>query len=255
MQELSKSKISLIRSLSIKKYRQEHKLFIAEGQKVISEILDSDYTIKFIVYNTDKDYLLLDGQYQSIMTNNAGMKKMSVLKTPPAILAGVEIKDTILDYDKLKNKLSLVVDDIQDPGNLGTIIRICDWFGIENLICSTNSSDVFNPKVIQASMGAFLRVNINYAELTNFLIEYKKQTGHICYGTFLEGDSVYETELDQNGLFILGNEGNGISLEVEGLVDKKIHIPSFAIGDLRTESLNIAVAGAVVASEFRRNRK
>lgn len=252
MQELSKSKISLIRSLSMKKYRQEHNLFIAEGHKIISEILDSDYNIKFIVYNTEKDYEIVDGQFQSIMTNNAGMKRISSLKNPPAIMAVVELKQSTLEFENLKNKLSLVVDDLQDPGNLGTIIRICDWFGIENLICSTNTADAFNPKVIQASMGAFLRINIHYVELSEFILEYKKQTDHKCYGTFLEGENIYQAELDQKGLFILGNEGSGISLEVENVVDIKLHIPSFANSENHAESLNISVAGAIIASEFKR---
>jgi len=252
MQELSKNKISLIRSLSLKKYRLEHNLFIAEGQKIISEIAESDFTIRYIVYNDDKDYKIIDCLSESFVTNNAGMKKISALKTPPAILAVVETSNKTLDIQSLKNKLCLVVDDIQDPGNLGTIIRICDWFGIENLICSNNSAYVYNPKVIQASMGAFLRVNIHYADLPSFLNEYKAETGHTCYGTFLEGKNIYQTELSQEGLFILGNEGNGISLEVESLVDKKLHIPSFAKGNSHAESLNISVAGAVVASEFRR---
>jgi len=252
MQELSKSKISLIRSLSQKKYREQHNLFIAEGQKIIDEIAESDFKLKYLVYNQDKDFDYVDANAESIITDNVGMKKISALKTPPAILAVVEQKDFGFTVDKAKDKLCLVADDIQDPGNLGTLIRICDWFGIENLICSNNSADLYNPKVIQASMGAFLRVNVHYTDLLDFISDYKSNTKNQCFGTFLEGENIYQSELPEKGLIILGNEGNGISKEVELLVDKKLHIPSFANGDNHAESLNISVAAAIVVSEFKR---
>lgn len=255
MQDLSKAKISLIRSLSQKKYREQHNLFIAEGQKIIDEIAKSDYRIKHIIYNQDKDFDYVDTDTESFITDNVGMKKISALKTPPAILAVVEQKDNEIFTDKLKEKLCLVTDDIQDPGNLGTLMRICDWFGIENLICSNNSADLYNPKVIQASMGAFLRVNVHYTNLTDFIPDYKSHTENQCFGTFLDGENIYQSELPEKGLIILGNEGNGISKEVESLVDKKLHIPSFAKGSNHAESLNISVAAAIVVSEFKRRPK
>jgi TrmH family RNA methyltransferase len=250
--ELSKSKTSLIRSLSVKKYRQENNLFVAEGYKIISEILNSDYKIKYLIYNETKEIPSASGDFEIIITDESGMKKISNLKTTPGVLAVVEIPIQSIQIQSLKDNLTMVVEDIQDPGNLGTLLRICDWFGIENLICSHHSADVYNPKVIQASMGAFLRINVQYTDLPNFILEYKETTGHSCFGTFLEGENIYTSNLPQSGLFILGNEGNGISVEVEALVDKKIHIPSFSAGEIHAESLNISVAAAIVASEFRR---
>jgi TrmH family RNA methyltransferase len=167
-------------------------------------------------------------------------------------MAVVEIPEVEFGIISLKNKLTMCVDDIQDPGNLGTIIRICDWFGIENLICSNNSADLYNPKVIQASMGAFLRVKVFYQNLEEFIPEYSKITSHPSIGTFLEGEDIYKTDLPKSALVVLGNEGKGISAEVEKLLDSKVFIPPYLQTQKHAESLNISTAAAVVCSEFRR---
>ncbi len=253
MKELSKTTISIIRSLYHKKYRQKHQLFIAEGQKIIDEIATSTFKIKYIIYNKDKKYNIVKGVEETYITNNAVMSKISSLKTPPAIIAVVEQKNNFVNISELENKLSIVVDDIQNPGNLGTLIRICDWFGIDNILCSNNSVDVYNPKVIQASMGSILRVNIFYIKILDFISEYKSKTNNLCMGTFIKGENIYRCNLPKKGLLILGNEGNGISKSVEGVVDKKLHIPSFAKERECSESLNISVAAAILISEFKRN--
>lgn len=252
MQTLSKAKTSIINSLSMKKFRMEHNLFIAEGHKIVSELITSDLNIKYLIYNEEKEIPSLTGDFEVFITNDSGMKKISNLKTPSSILAVVEIRTLTLDCESFKNKLTMCVDDIQDPGNLGTIIRICDWFGIENLICSNNSADLYNPKVIQATMGAFLRVNVFYEDLEVFIPRYSRITSHKCFGTFLEGDNIYKTELPEAGLFVLGNEGRGISPEIESKLDSKLFIPPFSVGRTHAESLNIASAASIVCSEFRR---
>lgn len=255
IQNLSKAKISLIKSLSIKKYRSEHNLFIVEGHKIISELLKSTFKIKFLIHTEKYNINLESTNIEIIKVDESEIKKISNLKTPPSVIAIVEIPKKKLNILSLKEKLTLAIDDIQDPGNLGTIIRICDWFGLENIICSLNSTDVFNPKVIQATMGAFLRVNVSYKDLKTFIPEYKKVTANKCYGTFLEGENIYKTNLTTNGLIILGNEGQGISKEIEETIDSKIFIPPYSIDKEHSESLNISIAAAIICSEFRRNTK
>lgn len=253
IQQLSKSKISLISSLSIKKFRHQHKLFVCEGHKIVSELLDSDLTVKYVIYNESLEIPSVSGLFEVCFTDEAGMKKISNLKTAPSVMAVAEIPVNKLDIQLLKNKLTMCIDDIQDPGNLGTIIRICDWFGIENLICSENSVDLYNPKVIQATMGAFLRVKVFYSNLSEFIPEYQKITSNQCFGTFLEGENIYKTDLPESALFVFGNEGQGISQEVKALLNTKIYIPPYFKDGSHAESLNISTAAAVVCSEFRRN--
>lgn len=252
MQELSKAKISLISLLSLKKYRDEHSLFVVEGPKIVDELLNSKFKIKCLVYNSDKCTDFNEGNVEVYITNEKGMKKISSFKTAPQVLAVAEIplfETVVADF---KDKLTMAVDEIQDPGNLGTLIRICDWFGIENLVCSENSADLYNPKVLQASMGAFLRVKVHYLNLVWFLDEYSKKTGHSCFGTFLEGENVYKTELPEVGLFVLGNEGRGISNDIKSKLKNKLFIPPYSSSGERAESLNIASAASIICSEFRR---
>ncbi|MDD2635363.1 MAG: RNA methyltransferase [Bacteroidales bacterium] len=253
IEKLSKAKSKLISSLSVKKHRSENRLFVAEGIKMLQETIKSNFKIKYVVYNDDKELPISSDDYEVFTTDDLGMKKISNLKSAPGVLTIIEMPDYELEISELKSKLTMAVDDIQDPGNLGTILRICDWFGIENLICSKNSADVYNPKVIQASMGAFLRVKIHYVDLPMFIENYKLVTEQITYGTFLEGESIYQTNLPEAALFILGNEGNGISDEVAEFLDKKIFIPPYQRAGQHAESLNISVAAAIISSEFRRN--
>lgn len=248
--EISKSKISLINSLSIGKYRKVHNLFVAEGEKIVTEILKSNLRIKYLICNKNYQIPDLPQHIEIFSADDNTMKKISNLKTQSQIIAVVETLKYELDYSNLLNGLTLCLDDIQDPGNLGTIIRICDWFGIENIICSENSVDLFNPKVIQATMGAFLRVKAFYKNLTEFIPEYKKNTKNVCFGTFLKGKDIYQENLAKQALIVLGNEGKGISKSLEKFIDSKLFIPSFSKNEQHSESLNISMAAAITCSEF-----
>lgn len=240
---VSKNQIKRITGLHQKKFRNEQQLFIAEGFKVIQELFHSHYEIQEF-YSTDAT-LQLNNEVKPEIISEADLKKISCLKTPNSCLAVFKIK---LSKPIKYEGLTLVLDDIRDPGNLGTIIRLCDWFGIEQLICSEETADVYNPKVIQATMGSIGRVNVIYTSLESFL----KSTSQPIYGAFMDGDVVYETQLPANAILIMGNEANGVSPKIEALIQKKISIPRF--GNLqKTESLNVATATAILLSEFRRN--
>lgn len=235
---LSKNQIKNITRLKQKKYRQQEGLFIAEGGKVIKEFLNS--TFKLVDLFTTETFNV---ENESIVSE-ADLKKISCLTTPNTALAIFKIPET----DTIINEgLILALDDIRDPGNLGTIIRLCDWFGIKQLVCSLKTVDCYNPKVVQATMGSLTRVNIVYTDLSIYL----KEVDVPVFGAFMDGKNVYQTELPKNGILVLGNEANGISSIIEASVTDKISIPRF--GDLQaTESLNVATAGAILLSEFRR---
>ncbi|NCC87556.1 MAG: RNA methyltransferase [Clostridia bacterium] len=250
--ELSKAKISLINSLSVKKHRIDKGLFVVEGDKIFEEAMNSGLVIKMVVFNEDKRTAVDSDTFEVYTTDEAGMKKISNHKTAPGILAVIEIPQYQFDIFSFKSKLTVAIEDIQDPGNLGTIMRICDWYGVENLVCSANSVDVYNPKVVQASMGAIFRVKVHYVDLEGFLSEYKTVTKQCVYGTFLDGQNIYKTDLPESALFVLGNEGNGISDSVASIVDERLFIPPFSIAGQHAESLNVSIAAAICTSEFRR---
>lgn len=235
---LSKNQIKNITRLKQKKYRQQEGLFIAEGGKVIKEFLNS--TFKLVDLFTTETFNV---ENESIISE-ADLKKISCLTTPNTALAIFKMPDS----KALKNEgLILALDDIRDPGNLGTIIRLCDWFGIKQLVCSHKTVDCYNPKVVQATMGSLTRVKIVYTDLSAYL----KAINLPVFGAFMEGKNVYQTNLPKAGILVLGNEANGISSIIETCVTDKISIPRF--GDLQaTESLNVATAGAILLSEFRR---
>ena len=235
---LSKNQIKNITRLKQKKYRQQEGLFIAEGGKVIKEFLNS--TFKLVDLFTTETFNV---ENESIISE-ADLKKISCLTTPNTALAIFKMPDA----KALKNEgLILALDDIRDPGNLGTIIRLCDWFGIKQLVCSHKTVDCYNPKVVQATMGSLTRVKIVYTDLSAYL----KAINLPVFGAFMEGKNVYQTNLPKAGVLVLGNEANGISSIIETCVTDKISIPRF--GDLQaTESLNVATAGAILLSEFRR---
>jgi TrmH family RNA methyltransferase len=250
--KLSKAKISLINSLIYPKYRNKHKLFIAEGQKIITEIFKSDYKINSIIFNLSKTEPSEFPGIKTFTCTDDEMKKISNLKNPSPVLALVNLPEKKLNIFELKDELCIAVEDIQDPGNLGTLIRICDWFGIKNLVCSKNSADIFNPKTIQATMGSFVRVNVFYEDFNLFLSEYKSKIKNPIYGTFLDGENIYKTELPKYALLVLGNEGHGISKQTKTFIDRKLFIPPFDKYGNHAESLNISVAAGIVCSEFRR---
>ena len=239
---VSKNQIKLITSLQQKKYRKLHGLFLAEGIKVIQELLNSNFTLHHL-YVTNAVFEGVPQQKTSVLSE-AEFKKISALSTPNNCLALFEIPT---EQKLSKEGLIVVLDDIRDPGNLGTILRLCDWFGIKDVICSEETVDVYNPKVVQATMGSITRVNVVYTDLEAFL----KTTQLPIFGTFMDGENIYQKELPKTGVIVMGNEANGISAGVEQLCTQRIAIPRF--GDLQqTESLNVATATAIILSEFRR---
>ena len=226
-------------------------MFLVEGFKIIEEVSKTGMKIKMLVGLSESLEKIDADCNLKFETDKRTMEKLSNFNTASSIMAAVEIPQRQLNIEDLSDSLTMAIDTVQDPGNFGTIIRICDWFGIRNIVCSKGSTDLYNPKVVQATMGAFTRVNIFYEDLPSFLSNYRKITGLDCFGTFLEGDNIYAQTLPQNGLIVMGNEGNGISREVEAGITRKLFIPPFH--DNHVESLNISMAAAIVCNEFRRS--
>lgn len=239
---VSKNQIKLITSLQQKKYRSIEKLFFAEGVKVIQELLQSNFELEHL-FTTQLDFNEISASKKTTISDS-DLKKVSALSTPNSCLA-------IFKIPKPKNiehkGLILALDDIRDPGNLGTILRLCDWFGIQELVCSLTTVDIFNPKVVQATMGSISRVNVNYVDLATFI----ESTSLTVFGTFMNGENIYNQKLPNQGVIVMGNEANGISGAIEKIISRRITIPRF--GDLQqTESLNVATATAIILNEFRR---
>jgi TrmH family RNA methyltransferase len=240
---LSKNHIKLITSLQQKKYRQKHKLFVAEGVKTVNELLNSTFEVEQL-FVTD-DFEFSSEIENAVEVSETELKKISQLKTPNKVLGLFKIPKT----NSTKNiGLIVALDAINDPGNLGTIIRLCDWFGVEKLVCSTTTVNCYNQKVVQASMGSLTRVEIVYIDLVDFL----KETKLPSFIADMDGENIYKSSLPKEAILIMGNEANGISDEVKKLVDSKISIPRF--GNIQeTESLNVATATAILLSEFKRS--
>jgi TrmH family RNA methyltransferase len=239
---ISKNQIKLISGLHQKKQRFANQLFFAEGIKIIQELLQSNFELEHL-FTTQNDFETVDFSKRVSITEQE-LKKISALSTPNTCLAVFKIpaENPIID-----SGLIVALDDIRDPGNLGTILRLCDWFGIQQIICSKETVDIYNPKVVQATMGSITRVNVNYVDLKSFITNAKLPV----FGTFMNGENIYQSELPQNGIIIMGNEANGISAEIEKMVTSRLTIPRF--GTLqKTESLNVATATAIVLSEFKR---
>lgn len=254
---ISKNRIKLIHALENKKYRKTEKLFIAEGHKLVEELLPSFNCVYIAAKNEwlEKHSVLireLKAKHIEInVVNEDELRKASLLKTPQDILALFEIpKEDVSPQELISHQLCIALDNVQDPGNLGTIIRIADWFGICHIFCSPDTADVYNPKTVQATMGALARVKIHYLPLIDLLSSLKPDIN--IYGTFLNGKNIYEQELSSNGLIIMGNEGNGISPTIEAYVNRKLYIPNYPQGRPCVESLNVAVATSIVCAEFRR---
>jgi TrmH family RNA methyltransferase len=239
---LSKNQIKLISSLHQKKYRFANQLFFAEGVKVIQELVKSNFELEHL-YTTKDDFKEIAPNKITLVTENE-LNKISALATPNTCLAVFKIP---LESKIIESGLILALDSVRDPGNMGTILRLCDWFGIAQLVCSKETVDIYNPKVVQATMGSITRVNVNYVDLVPFL----EKTKLPVFGTFMDSDNIYKTDLPQEGIIVMGNEANGISESIEKLVTKRITIPRF--GELQiTESLNVATATAIILGEFRR---
>ncbi len=243
---MTKAEIQLVKSLGDKRARTETGLFVAEGEKLITELKDSAFNVRKI-YSLEG---VFEGEGVEWVAPRE-MERISQLKSANNSVALVDLPNYHLDIEELKGQLILALDAVQNPGNLGTIIRLADWFGIENIICSPTSADCFNPKVVQATMGAILRVKVHYTPLAELLTELKSSKMPI-YGTLLEGENIYHEELSQDGVIIMGNEGQGISEEIEKFITHELFIPPFPANCAGSESLNVSIATAVVCSEFRR---
>lgn len=240
---LTNNDAKLINSLAKKKFRQKYNKFIVEGIKTVQEVLNSSWKVEKIYTVED---IFPDARHLCEFITETELKKISQLVQPNTVLAvcGIPKENQIQE-----NGFIIGLDDIRDPGNLGTIIRMADWFGIEQIICSHETVDVYNPKVIQASMGSFTRVQINYVNLHKFLSHYR----HTILGTFMEGENIYQMEFPQDALLLMGNEANGISPENFSLLNRKITIPRLG-NKQSTESLNVAMATGIIlgqrASQF-----
>lgn len=246
---LSKNRIKYIRSLELKKNRKEEKVFLAEGPKLVGDLL-GHFHCRFLVATAGWLSAHPHLQVEDVTeVTEEELSRASLLKTPQQVLAVFEQPDRVLDTSVISCSLCIALDDVQDPGNLGTIIRLADWFGIEHIFCSPNTVDVYNPKTIQATMGGIARVKLHYTSLPALIRSLKDIP---VYGTFLNGKNMYEQPLSAYGLIVMGNEGNGIGKEVEELINRKLYIPNYPAERETSESLNVAIATAVVCAEFRR---
>ena len=250
---ISKNKQKYIRSLELKKYRNEEQAFVAEGTKLVGDMLPA-FSCRLLV--ATPEWFAMQKALppcERIEVSDEELRKVSFQKNPQEVLAVFSFPQWNLADTQPGRSLTLALDGIQDPGNMGTIIRLADWFGIEHIVCSTDTVDVFNPKTVQATMGALSRVQVHYTDLPNYL-QTQRAKGIPLYGTFLDGDNIYESTLSSNGLIVMGNEGNGISKEVASFINRRILIPNYPQGNETTDSLNVAVATAIVCSEFRRRQ-
>lgn len=252
-----KNKIKHLKSLKIKKYRDIHGEYIIEGEKIISELLE--YNPHMIKELAATEQWLKNSSIKNInvikdiiTVSQSDIKKISSFKTSGDVMVVLQIPEYQVIKTEILTNVSLVLDKIQDPGNLGNIIRIADWFGINNIFCSVDCVDCLNPKVIQATMGAIIRIKVHYLDLKELLEEYSSVPGFRIYGTFLKGRSIYDQSLDNKGFIILGNESKGISAEYLPYIKSRLVIPKYASNGNSIESLNIAAAAAIVCSEFRR---
>ncbi len=246
---LTKADIKLIRSLKVKKYRKNNAAFVAEGDKIVSELLFSDYQIQAI-YCLQEWADAYQGPLRSYKSklhiiNTKQLSQISSLKTPNQVLALSEIPQLHIQTQYFENSYSLVLDEIKDPGNLGTIIRIADWFGFQQIICSPDCVDVYNSKVIQAAMGSAFRIPCIYQDLQQLFEQYKNIP---VYGALLGGETLYKTKIAPNGFILIGNESKGIQSALKPYIDHAIEIPQYG----QAESLNAAVATGIICAEFRK---
>jgi len=246
---LSKSQVSLLKSLQHKKERKQNGLFLVEGHKSVVEFVNSAYHIEAIYHAASFDPKMLNLSQKINLYNISvtDLEKISSLKTPQEVIALVKIpQHPTLNNQKLRQKFSLVLDGVQDPGNMGTIIRTADWFGIADIICSEDTVDAYNPKVVQASMGSLARIKVHYVDIEAIL----PQIGLPVYGAMLQGENIYQTQFGSEGLLVMGNEGNGVRPGVERLIDKPVTIPRIG----KAESLNVGIATALFCAEISRNK-
>jgi TrmH family RNA methyltransferase len=256
---ISSSRLKLLRSLQHKKFRDQHRLFLVEGEKMVRELMDHNQEQRFRVreiYATPQwiDRNLKKEQspeFEVVEATEAEIKKVSQLVSPQPVLALVSMPDSPFEIEELLRTPVLAFESIRDPGNLGTIIRTADWFGMDHIVCTPDSTDVFNPKVVQSTMGAIARVKVHYYDL-NALLENLAMKGKAVYGTYLDGENIYEMPLEPAPLILFGNESHGLSKRLESHIGHRISIPSFSVKGKGSESLNVASSVAVICSEVRR---
>lgn len=244
---MTKAEIQFVRSLADKRVRDEEQLFIAEGAKLVEEIQNSTLRIRHI-YTTRKDIAGDRVEY----IEKKDMERISQLKTATDCLAVVEQPQYRLDINP--KALILALDGVQNPGNLGTILRLADWFGVEDVICSKECADCYNPKVVQATMGAILRVRVHYVDNLVALLREAQGLGMPIYGTLLDGENIYSKKLENRGVIVMGNEGRGLSEECRECLTDRLYIPPYPADAPTSESLNVAMATGIILAEFRRNR-
>ena len=244
---MTKAEIQQLRALKDKRTRDLERVFIAEGDKLVDEILDSQFVVRR-VYTTDEQRRGANVEH----ITKQEMERISQLTTPTTTLAVVEQPRNHFAIEQLRDKLTLALDGVQNPGNMGTIVRLADWFGVEDIICSKECADCYNPKVVQATMGAILRVRIHYVEDLAKVLHEAKEMGMSIYGTLLDGCNIYNESLSQRGIIVMGNEGRGVSEECRKALTHKLLIPPYPADSPTSESLNVAMATGIILSEFRR---
>ena len=254
---ISKQQIKYIRSLHQKKYREQFQVYLAEGAKLVNEILELiPEAVQYLLY-TSKSLPLIDisrfeDRFQAIEVKSSEFEILSTQKSPQGILAVVRQPETSLIPSQDLGDLTLALDSIRDPGNLGTLIRLADWFGIKNIICSEDTVECYNPKVIQASMGAILRVCIHYTSLADYVKEAGKNQVCYLYGTSMSGTDLYTISFKTPAIILLGNESNGVDPMLSRSMHENVYIPNFNLSESRSESLNVSIAAGIICAEFRR---
>lgn len=254
---ISKNRLKYVRSLEMKKYRKAEGVFVAEGHKLVGDLLDV-FECKYLAATSDwlsANAAWVERQRRSGVevdeVTDEELKRASFQETPQQVLAVFKQLTYEVDVNEVaRRQLCLVLDDVQNPGNLGTIVRLADWFGIEHIFCSKGCADIYNPKTVQATMGGIARVQVHEADLPELLRRLDKDIP--VYGTFLDGENMYGKELENRGLIVMGNEGKGVSKEVAAFVTERLYIPNYPEGRETSESLNVAIATAIVCAEFRR---
>lgn len=245
---ISKNKLKYIRSLKEKKYRSQYGTFIAEGNKMVAELLGCMRCQLLIATQEFLSTANLSQAEEIEEVSDSQLAQISLQKNPQQAFA-VFYQPAADDNIDISGQLVLALDGVQDPGNMGTIVRLADWYGIRHIFCTHDTADIYNPKVVQATMGAIARVNTHYVDLASFLRQNNKIP---TYGTLLDGENIYRQEITSDGIIVMGNEGNGIRPEIEKLITRKLFIPNYPPEHETSESLNVAIATAIICAEFRR---
>ena len=249
---ISKNRIKYVRSLEMKKYRKAEGVFVAEGHKLVGDLLGAFPCVYVAATQEwmDSHAHELNGVEMDVVTDEE-LRRVSLMETPQQVLAVFRQRIDEVDVNRVVGEeLCLALDDVQNPGNVGTIIRLADWFGIEHIFCSRGCADLYNPKTVQATMGAMARVQVHEVDLPQMLSSLPDDIP--VYGTFLDGENLYGKSLENRGIIVMGNEGKGVSADVEAHVTERLYIPNYPAGRETSESLNVAIATAIVCAEFRR---